>query len=195
VDFIDESEVLTPADEAHHIDKWRFTVPFVCGATNMGEALRRISEGAAMIRSKGEAGTGNIVEAVRHLRSILGDLRAIGQADSAELYGWAKSLSAPIGLVQEIAESGRLPVPLFCAGGIATPADAALVMQLGAEAVFVGSGIFKSSDPARMASAIVEATAHFADPDHVAKVSRGLGEAMRGLEASQYGEHLADRGW
>jgi pyridoxal 5'-phosphate synthase pdxS subunit len=195
VDFIDESEVLTPADEAHHIDKWRFTVPFVCGATNMGEALRRISEGAAMIRSKGEAGTGNIVEAVRHLRSILGDLRAIGQADSAELYGWAKSLSAPIGLVQEIAEAGRLPVPLFCAGGIATPADAALVMQLGAEAVFVGSGIFKSSDPARMASAIVEATAHFADADHVAKVSRGLGEAMRGLEASQYGEHLADRGW
>jgi pyridoxal 5'-phosphate synthase pdxS subunit len=195
VDFIDESEVLTPADEAHHIDKWPFTVPFVCGATNLGEALRRISEGAAMIRSKGEAGTGNIVEAVRHLRSILGDLRAIGQADSAELYGWAKSLSAPIGLVQEIAEAGRLPVPLFCAGGIATPADAALVMQLGAEAVFVGSGIFKSSDPARMASAIVEATAHFADADHVAKVSRGLGEAMRGLEASQYGEHLAERGW
>jgi pyridoxal 5'-phosphate synthase pdxS subunit len=148
-----------------------------------------------MIRSKGEAGTGNIVEAVRHLRSILGDLRAVGQADSAELYGWAKSLGAPIGLVQEIAEAGRLPVPLFCAGGIATPSDAALVMQLGAEAVFVGSGIFKSSDPARMASAIVEATAHFADPDHVAKVSRGLGEAMRGLEASQYGEHLADRGW
>jgi len=195
VDFIDESEVLTPADEAHHIDKWPFTVPFVCGATNLGEALRRVSEGAAMIRSKGEAGTGNIVEAVRHLRSILGDLRAVGQADSAELYGWAKSLSAPIGLVQEIAATGRLPVPLFCAGGIATPADAALVMQLGAEAVFVGSGIFKSSDPERMASAIVEATAHFQDPEHVAKVSHGLGEAMRGLEESAYGEHLADRGW
>jgi pyridoxal 5'-phosphate synthase pdxS subunit len=195
VDFIDESEVLTPADEAYHIDKWPFTVPFVCGATNLGEALRRISEGAAMIRSKGEAGTGNIVEAVRHLRSILGTIRALTQADSAELYGWAKELGAPIALVQEIAQSGKLPVPLFCAGGIATPSDAALVMQLGAEAVFVGSGIFKSSDPARMASAIVEATAHFTDAEHVAKVSRGLGEAMRGLEASQYGEHLADRGW
>jgi pyridoxal 5'-phosphate synthase pdxS subunit len=196
VDFVDESEVLTPADEAHHIDKWRFGVPFVCGATNLGEALRRISEGAAMIRSKGEAGTGNIVEAVRHLRSILGSIRALGAAvDSAELYGWAKDLSAPVGLVQEIAESGRLPVPLFCAGGIATPADAALVMQLGAEAVFVGSGIFKSSEPARMASAVVEATAHFEDADHVAKVSRGLGEAMRGLQMSDTTERLADRGW
>ena len=147
VDFIDESEVLTPADEAHHIDKWAFAVPFVCGATNLGEALRRISEGAAMIRSKGEAGTGNIVEAVRHLRSILGDIRRVTEADSAELYGWAKDLAAPIGLVQEIAATGRLPVPLFCAGGIATPADASLVMQLGAEAVFVGSGIFKSAEP------------------------------------------------
>ncbi|HEV3369472.1 MAG TPA: pyridoxal 5'-phosphate synthase lyase subunit PdxS [Acidimicrobiales bacterium] len=196
VDFVDESEVLTPADEAHHIDKWRFGVPFVCGATNLGEALRRISEGAAMIRSKGEAGTGNIVEAVRHLRSILGSIRALGVAvDSAELYGWAKDLGAPVGLVQEIAESGRLPVPLFCAGGIATPADAALVMQLGAEAVFVGSGIFKSSEPARMASAVVEATAHFEDADHVAKVSRGLGEAMRGLQMSDTTERLADRGW
>jgi len=196
VDFVDESEVLTPADEAHHIDKWRFGVPFVCGATNLGEALRRISEGAAMIRSKGEAGTGNIVEAVRHLRSILGSIRALGAAvDSAELYGWAKDLGAPVGLVQEIAESGRLPVPLFCAGGIATPADAALVMQLGAEAVFVGSGIFKSSEPARMASAVVEATAHFEDADHVAKVSRGLGEAMRGLQMSDTTERLADRGW
>jgi pyridoxal 5'-phosphate synthase pdxS subunit len=195
VDFIDESEVLTPADEAYHIDKWPFTVPFVCGATNLGEALRRISEGAAMIRSKGEAGTGNIVEAVRHLRSILSSLRAITQADDAELYGWAKDLAAPVGLVREIHETGKLPVPLFCAGGIATPADAALVMQLGAEAVFVGSGIFKSSDPARMASAIVEAAAHFTDAEHVAKVSRGLGEAMRGLDESQYGEHLADRGW
>jgi pyridoxal 5'-phosphate synthase pdxS subunit len=196
VDFVDESEVLTPADEAHHIDKWRFGVPFVCGATNLGEALRRISEGAAMIRSKGEAGTGNIVEAVRHLRSILGSIGALGAAvDSAELYGWAKDLGAPVGLVQEIAERGRLPVPLFCAGGIATPADAALVMQLGAEAVFVGSGIFKSSDPARMASAVVEATAHFEDADHVAKVSRGLGEAMRGLQMSDTTERLADRGW
>jgi pyridoxal 5'-phosphate synthase pdxS subunit len=196
VDFVDESEVLTPADEAHHIDKWGFAVPFVCGATNLGEALRRISEGAAMIRSKGEAGTGNIVEAVRHLRSILGTLHSIAaSSDGAELYGWAKDLSAPIGLVQEIAESGRLPVPLFCAGGIATPSDAALVMQLGAEAVFVGSGIFKSSDPARMASAVVEATAHFTDADHVAKVSRGLGEAMRGIELSDTTERLADRGW
>jgi pyridoxal 5'-phosphate synthase pdxS subunit len=196
VDFIDESEVLTPADEAHHIDKWPFAVPFVCGATNLGEALRRISEGAAMIRSKGEAGTGNIVEAVRHLRSILGSIRSIAACtDGAELYGWAKELGAPVGLVQEIASSGRLPVPLFCAGGIATPSDAALVMQLGAEAVFVGSGIFKSSDPARMASAVVEATAHFEDADHVAKVSRGLGDAMRGLTLTASDERLADRGW
>jgi pyridoxal 5'-phosphate synthase pdxS subunit len=195
VDFIDESEVLTPADEAHHIDKWRFTVPFVCGATNLGEALRRISEGAAMIRSKGEAGTGNIVEAVRHLRSILGDIRAITVADSAEVYEWAKRLQAPVGLVQELAETGRLPVPLFCAGGIATPADASLVMQLGASAVFVGSGIFKSADPPRMARAIVEATTHYADADLVAKVSRGLGEAMRGLEIDGLETKLADRGW
>ena len=195
VDYIDESEVLTPADEAHHIDKWAFTIPFVCGATNLGEALRRSSEGAAMIRSKGEAGTGNVVEAVRHLRSILGDLRQITQADSAELYGWAKRLSAPIGLVQEIAETGKLPVPLFCAGGLATPADASLVMQLGAEAVFVGSGIFKSEDPARRARAMVEATTHFADAEHVAKVSKGLGEAMPGVELSDLGERLADRGW
>ena len=195
VDYIDESEVLTPADEAYHIDKWRFSIPFVCGATNLGEALRRISEGAAMIRSKGEAGTGNIVEAVRHIRSITSDIRKITQADSAELYGWAKQLSAPIGLVQEIAKTGSLPVPLFCAGGIATPADASLVMQLGAEAVFVGSGIFKSSSPAKMAEAIVEAVAHFEDPVHVAKVSRGLGEAMRGLEMDSVGDRLADRGW
>src|SRR5437868_2907626 len=182
VDYIDESEVLTPADEAHHVDKWAFTVPFVCGATNLGEALRRISEGACMIRSKGEAGTGNIVEAVRHLRSILGDIRRPAVADSAELFGWAKSLQAPVGLVQEIASTGRLPVPLFCAGGIATPADAALVMQLGAEAVFVGSGIFKSDDPAPRARAIVEATTQFRDAAIVAKVSRGLGDAMRGME-------------
>jgi pyridoxal 5'-phosphate synthase pdxS subunit len=195
VDYVDESEVLTPADEAYHIDKWAFTVPFVCGATNLGEALRRISEGAAMIRSKGEAGTGNIVEAVRHLRSILGDIRKITQADSAEIYGWAKQLQSPVGLVQEIAETGRLPVPLFCAGGIATPADAALVMQLGAEATFVGSGIFLSDDPARRAKAIVEATAHHDDPDILAKVSRGLGAAMRGQEIGTLETKLADRGW
>jgi len=195
VDYIDESEVLTPADEAHHIDKWAFTIPFVCGATNLGEALRRLSEGAAMIRSKGEAGTGNIVEAVRHLRSITGDIRKITQADAAELYEWAKELRAPVGLVQEVAGTGRLPVPLFCAGGIATPADAALVMQLGAEAVFVGSGIFKSSDPPRTARAIVEATTHFEDAEHVAKVSRGLGDAMRGQELNDLTERLAERGW
>ncbi|MGH9086486.1 MAG: pyridoxal 5'-phosphate synthase lyase subunit PdxS [Acidimicrobiales bacterium] len=195
VDYVDESEVLTPADEAHHIDKWAFTVPFVCGATNLGEALRRISEGACMIRSKGEAGTGNIVEAVRHLRSILGDVRKITQADSAEVYEWAKRLQAPVGLVQELVETGELPVPLFCAGGIATPADASLVMQLGAQAVFVGSGIFKSDDPARRAKAIVEATTHFRDPAIVAKVSRGLGAAMPGLEIEQLDTKLADRGW
>jgi pyridoxal 5'-phosphate synthase pdxS subunit len=195
VDFIDESEVLTPADEAHHIDKWPFPVPFVCGATNLGEALRRISEGAAMIRSKGEAGTGNIVEAVRHLRSILGDIKKITVADSAELYEWAKRLQAPVTLVQEIAETGELPVPLFCAGGIATPADASLVMQLGAQAVFVGSGIFKSEEPSRMARAVVEATTHFRDPGIVTKVSRGLGDAMRGLDDSKLEVRLADRGW
>jgi pyridoxal 5'-phosphate synthase pdxS subunit len=195
VDYVDESEVLTPADEAHHIDKWAFTVPFVCGATNLGEALRRVSEGAAMIRSKGEAGTGNIVEAVRHLRSILGDIRKVTQADSAELYDWAKRLQAPIGLVQEVAEAGALPVPLFCAGGIATPADASLVMQLGAQAVFVGSGIFKSDDPARRAKAIVEATAHYDEPGILAKVSRGLGPAMPGEEIATLDVKLADRGW
>jgi pyridoxal 5'-phosphate synthase pdxS subunit len=195
VDYIDESEVLTPADEAHHIEKWGFEIPFVCGATNLGEALRRISEGAALIRSKGEAGTGNIVEAVRHLRSILGDVRRITQADPAEQYAWAKQLAAPIDLVREIASSGRLPVPLFCAGGIATPADAALVMQLGAESVFVGSGIFKSGDPERRARAIVEATAHFDDADLVAKVSTGLGDAMPGQEIDGLEVRLADRGW
>jgi pyridoxal 5'-phosphate synthase pdxS subunit len=195
VDFVDESEVLTPADEAHHIDKWAFTVPFVCGATNLGEALRRISEGAAMIRSKGEAGTGNIVEAVRHLRSILGDIRKLTVADAAERYAWAKQLQAPVALVDEVADNGRLPVPMFCAGGIATPADAALVMQLGAEAVFVGSGIFKSSDPEAMAKAVVEATAHFNDPHIVAKVSRGLGAAMPGQEIATLGVRLAERGW
>ncbi len=195
VDYVDESEVLTPADEAHHIDKWAFTVPFVCGATNLGEALRRISEGAAMIRSKGEAGTGNVVEAVRHLRSITGDIRKITQADSAELFGWAKQLRSPIGLVQELADTGELPVPMFCAGGLATPADAALAMQLGAQAVFVGSGIFKSDDPARRAKAIVEATTHFQDPAIIAKVSRGLGAAMPGLEIDTLDTTFADRGW
>jgi pyridoxal 5'-phosphate synthase pdxS subunit len=195
VDYVDESEVLTPADERHHIDKWAFTVPFVCGATNLGEALRRISEGACMIRSKGEAGTGNIVEAVRHLRTILGDIRKVTQADSAELFDWAKALQAPLPLVQEIAETGVLPVPLFCAGGIATPADAALVMQLGAEAVFVGSGIFKSDDPSTRAKAIVEATTNFRDPEILAKVSRGLGSAMPGLEIASLDTKLADRGW
>ena len=195
VDFVDESEVLSPADETHHIDKFAFDVPFVCGATNLGEALRRISEGAAMIRSKGEAGTGNIVEAVRHLRNIIGDMRKITQADSAELFEWAKRLQAPLPLVQEIAETGWLPVPLFCAGGIATPADAALAMQLGAEAVFVGSGIFKSDDPAPRAKAIVEATTHFRDPEILAKVSRGLGAPMTGIGMDEINQRYAERGW
>ena len=196
VDYVDESEVLTPADEVHHIDKWAFTVPFVCGATNLGEALRRIGEGACMIRSKGEAGTGNIVEAVRHLRSITGDIRRIAAAgDEAELFEWAKQLRAPLPLVQEIADTGVLPVPLFCAGGIATPADASLVMQLGAEAVFVGSGIFKSSDPPKMASAIVEAVTHFRDPEILAKISAGLGQAMAGLETAALTTKMAERGW
>ncbi len=197
VDFIDESEVLTPADEAHHIDKFAFTIPFVCGATNLGEALRRISEGAALIRSKGEAGTGNMVEAVRHLRSILGDIRKITQADSAELFEWAKRLQAPLSLVQEIAETGKLQVPLFAAGGIATPADAALAMQLGAETVFVGSGIFKSADPAPRAKAIVEATTHFRDAAVLARVSRGLGVAMTGIGMDEINEtqRFASRGW
>lgn len=195
VDFIDESEVLTPADEAHHIDKFAFDVPVVCGATNLGEALRRISEGAALIRSKGEAGTGNIVEAVRHLRSITGDVKRLTHADAAELFAAAKELGAPLGLVQEVAETGRLPVPLFCAGGIATPADAALAMQLGAEAVFVGSGIFKSDDPAPRARAIVEATTHFSDPEILIKVSRGLGAPMTGIEMDEINQRYAERGW
>ena len=197
VDFVDESEVLTPADEKHHIDKFAFTVPFVCGATNLGEALRRVSEGACMIRSKGEAGTGNIVEAVRHLRSIFGDIRKITQADASELFDWAKNLQAPLPLVQEIAETGKFPVPIFCAGGIATPADAALAMQLGAEAVFVGSGIFKSDDPAPRAKAIVEATTHFRDPQILAKVSRGLGAPMTGIGMDEINEaqKFASRGW
>jgi pyridoxal 5'-phosphate synthase pdxS subunit len=195
VDYIDESEVLTPADEAHHVDKWAFTTPFVCGATNLGEALRRISEGAALIRSKGEAGTGNIVEAVRHLRSILGDIAKIRVSDPAELYSWAKELRAPIELVAEVAAKGELPVPLFCAGGIATPADAALVLQLGAQSVFVGSGIFKSADPGPRAKAIVEATTHYRDAEIVAKVSRGLGEPMKGEEMDKLEVKLSERGW
>ena len=195
VDFIDESEVLTPADETHHIDKFNFTIPFVCGATNLGEALRRVSEGAALIRSKGEAGTGNMVEAVRHLRSILGDIRKITQADSAELFEWAKRLQAPLSLVQEIAETGKLPVPLFCAGGLATPADAALAMQLGAESVFVGSGIFKSDNPAARAKAIVEATTHYMDAKVLAKVSAGLGAPMTGIGMDEINQRYAERGW
>ena len=195
VDYVDESEVLTPADEKHHIDKWSFTVPFVCGATNLGEALRRISEGACMIRSKGEAGTGNVIQAVRHLRTILGDIKKIGQADSEELYDWAKQLQAPVQLVEEEAETGQLPVPMFCAGGIATPADAALVMQLGAEAVFVGSGIFKSENPEPRAKAIVEATTNFNSPEILAKVSRGLGGPMTGIGMDEIAIKLEERGW
>ncbi|HEY7257997.1 MAG TPA: pyridoxal 5'-phosphate synthase lyase subunit PdxS [Gaiellales bacterium] len=197
VDYIDESEVLTPADEANHINKWRFTIPFVCGATNLGEALRRIAEGAAMIRSKGEAGTGNVVEAVRHMRSILGEIKRLGSMDEDELYAAAKQHQAPYELVKSCAETGRLPVVTFTAGGIATPADAALMMQLGSDGVFVGSGIFKSSDPAAMAAAIVKATTHFADPQIVAEVSFGLGEAMAGKEIAELGEQglLQTRGW
>ncbi len=182
VDYIDESEVLTPADEHNHIDKLAFEVPFVCGATNLGEALRRLGEGAAMIRSKGEAGTGNVVEAVRHMREITGGIKRLASLRPEELYAAAKELPAPLEVVQEVAASGRLPVPLFCAGGIATPADAALMMQLGAEGNFVGSGIFKSADPARRARAIVEATTHYNDPERIAAASIGLGEAMSGLE-------------
>jgi len=182
VDYIDESEVLTPADEVNHIDKLAFEVPFVCGATNLGEALRRLGEGAAMIRSKGEAGTGNVVEAVRHMREITTGIRQLSLLRPEELAAAAKELPAPLEVVQEVAAAGRLPVPLFCAGGIATPADAALMMQLGAEGNFVGSGIFKSSDPARRAKAIVEATTHYEDPERVAAASIGLGEAMSGLE-------------
>jgi pyridoxal 5'-phosphate synthase pdxS subunit len=195
VDYVDESEVLSPADEAHHVDKWQFTVPFVCGATNLGEALRRIAEGAAMIRSKGEAGTGNVIEAVRHMRAISGDLRRLRSLRGDELFSAAKELRAPYDLVAEVAREGRLPVVLFTAGGIATPADAAMMMQLGAEGVFVGSGIFKSGEPAKRARAIVEATTFYNDPDVIAKVSRGLGEPMVGISAVPEGERLAVRGW
>jgi pyridoxal 5'-phosphate synthase pdxS subunit len=197
VDYIDESEVLTPADEANHIDKWPFKIPFVCGATNLGEALRRIGEGAAMIRSKGEAGTGDIVEAVRHLRKIRAEIRRLTTLDDAELATAAKELGSPLQLVRQVAADGRLPVVLFCAGGIATPADASLVMQLGAEGVFVGSGIFKSSDPELRARAIVEATTHFHDPARVAAASTGLGQAMASLETSKLETEqlLSPRGW
>jgi pyridoxal 5'-phosphate synthase pdxS subunit len=197
VDYIDESEVLTPADERHHIDKLAFEVPFVCGATNLGEALRRIGEGAAMIRSKGEAGTGNVVEAVRHMREIVGGIKQLAQLGPEELAGAAKEHQAPLEVVHEVAAQGRLPVPMFCAGGIATPADAALMMQLGAEGNFVGSGIFKSADPERRARAIVEATTHFNDPERVTAASIGLGEAMPGLEISELAAAnalLQDRG-
>jgi pyridoxal 5'-phosphate synthase pdxS subunit len=195
VDYIDESEVLTPADELHHVDKWAFKVPFVCGATNLGEALRRISEGAAMIRTKGEAGTGNVVEAVRHMRSVSGAIRHLQSLRPEELASAAKELGAPLELVQEVAGTGKLPVVNFAAGGLATPADAALMMQLGCEGVFVGSGIFKSEDPEARARAIVEATTHFDDPDAVARASRGLGEPMRGQEISKLETRLQDRGW
>jgi pyridoxal 5'-phosphate synthase pdxS subunit len=197
VDYIDESEVLTPADEANHIDKWPFKVPFVCGATNLGEALRRIGEGAAMIRSKGEAGTGDIVEAVRHMRRITGEIKRLAALEEAELASAAKEHGAPLDLVRGVAKGGKLPVVLFCAGGIATPADAALMMALGAEGVFVGSGIFKSEDPPARARAIVEATTHWQDPARVAAASRGLGPAMVSLESAKLPDEqlLAQRGW
>jgi len=197
IDYIDESEVLTPADEEHHVDKWAFTTPFVCGARNLGEALRRIGEGAAMIRTKGEAGTGNVVEAVRHMRTVTDQIRAITQMDQAQLMSAARDLGAPYELIREVAVSGSLPVVNFAAGGIATPADAALMMGLGVDGVFVGSGIFKSSDPKGYAHAIVEATTFWNEPDVVAKVSRGLGTAMRGIEIETLtdSERLAGRGW
>ena len=197
VDYIDESEVLTPADYAHHIDKWNFTVPFVCGATNLGEALRRITEGAAMIRSKGEAGTGDVSNAVTHMRTIRGEINRLKSMSKDELYVAAKELQAPYELVVEVAEAGKLPVVLFTAGGIATPADAAMMMQLGADGVFVGSGIFKSGNPEQRAKAIVQATLHFDNPEEVAKASRGLGEAMVGINVADIPvpHRLAERGW
>jgi pyridoxal 5'-phosphate synthase pdxS subunit len=197
VDYIDESEVLTPADESNHINKWDFKVPFVCGATNLGEALRRIAEGAAMIRSKGEAGTGNVVEAVRHMRAILGEIRRLQSMDENELYAAAKDHRAPYDLVRFCAQNGRLPVVTFTAGGLATPADAAMMMQMGADGVFVGSGIFKSGDPAQRAAAIVKAVTHYNDPVVLAEVSTGLGEPMVGIEMSELGEDglLQTRGW
>src|SRR5213080_3223787 len=197
IDYVDESEVLTPADIEHHVDKWQFTAPFVCGATNLGEALRRISEGAAMIRTKGEAGTGDIVNAVTHMRAVFGTIKRLGAMDSDELYTEAKNIQAPVELVRWVAEHGRLPVVTFTAGGIATPADAALCMQLGADGVFVGSGIFKSGNPSERAKAIVEATTHYNDAEILARVSRGLGDAMSGLSAAALApeELLETRGW
>ncbi|PPF86264.1 pyridoxal 5'-phosphate synthase lyase subunit PdxS [Subtercola sp. Z020] len=197
VDYIDESEVLSPADYVNHIDKWNFTVPFVCGATNLGEALRRINEGAAMIRSKGEAGTGDVSEATKHIRKILGEVRALTALSPDELFVAAKELQAPYALVAEIAESGTLPVVLFTAGGVATPADAAMMMQLGADGVFVGSGVFKSGDPAKRAAAIVKATTFYDDPQVILEASRGLGEAMVGINVSDLAapHRLAERGW
>ena len=195
VDYIDESEVLTPADEEHHIDKWAFVTPFVCGARNLGEALRRIGEGAAMIRTKGEAGTGNVVEAVRHMRQMTNEIRTLSTLAPEQLMSAARDMGAPFDLVQEIAETGKLPVVNFAAGGLATPADAALMMQLGCDGVFVGSGIFKSADPSTRAKAIVEATTYANDPDQLVKVSRGLGEAMPGQEIADLDVQLAERGW
>ena len=196
-DYVDESEVLTPADEHHHIDKWKFTVPFVCGARDLGEALRRIAEGAAMIRTKGEAGTGNVVEAVRHVRAITSQMARLHGMRDDEVLSASKELGAPLELIRQVAATGKLPVVNFAAGGLATPADAAMMMQLGVDGVFVGSGIFKSDDPASRAAAIVEATTSFNDPEILAKVSRGLGEPMRGLEISEIGEEglLQTRGW
>jgi pyridoxal 5'-phosphate synthase pdxS subunit len=197
VDYIDESEVLTPADDKYHINKWDFTVPFVCGARDLGEALRRIGEGAAMVRTKGEAGSGNIVEAVRHMRAVVDGIKRVQMLSNEQLMAEAKELGAPYELILYVHENGKLPVVNFCAGGVATPADAALMMQLGADGIFVGSGIFKSDNPAGRAKAIVEATTHYEDPAVVAEVSKGIGEAMRGLEISQIPERelLATRGW
>jgi pyridoxal 5'-phosphate synthase pdxS subunit len=195
VDYIDESEVLTPADEVHHINKHNFKIPFVCGCRNLGEALRRIAEGAAMIRTKGEAGTGDVVEAVRHARTVIGEIRRISAMNEDELFTYAKDIQAPYALVKETAELGRLPVVNFAAGGVATPADAALMMQLGVDGVFVGSGIFKSGDPAKRAKAIVEAVTHYNDPDVLARVSRNLGEAMVGINVTQDNLYMGKRGW
>jgi pyridoxal 5'-phosphate synthase pdxS subunit len=197
IDYIDESEVLTPADEEHHINKHKFRVPFVCGCRNLGEALRRVAEGAAMLRTKGEAGTGNVVEAVRHARAVYSEIRRLQSMDEDELFTYAKNIQAPYELVRQVAETGRLPVVNFAAGGIATPADAALLMQLGVDGVFVGSGIFKSGDPARRARAIVAATTHYNEPEIIAEVSRGLGEAMTGIEISKipHDQLMAERGW
>ncbi|HIU41390.1 MAG TPA: pyridoxal 5'-phosphate synthase lyase subunit PdxS [Candidatus Egerieicola faecale] len=197
IDYIDESEVLTPADDAYHLNKFDFKVPFVCGARNIGEALRRIGEGASMIRTKGEAGTGNVVEAVRHMRTVMADIRRLQNMPAEELMTFAKDNGAPYDLVVEVAKTGKLPVVNFAAGGIATPADAALMMQLGSEGIFVGSGIFKSSNPEKMARAIVKATAYYNDPDVLAEVSEGLGEAMRGIELSEIApeDRMAQRGW